>query len=250
MRAIIGLILLLSCLPLAAQVEPVGDGAAEPFIALIVKQQGSAKLLRFGEVRKRRAEDGQQLFPGDMLITPAGAMLELRLFDGSTIILNGDSRLTFTSPDELEQGQGSVYYNIRPRLAERRLSVKTEFVVIGVKGTTFVVATRPDDQRVSMKEGLVGVEALVGEFELYREKELDEFQRYQMEMRREFEQYKAEQQREFIAFVREFELGASRSVSFDDNKAFEQANDEKVEAEFQRFEAFFSRPAPSPEMAE
>ncbi len=252
MRKLLGLIfLLLFALPAWAELgEPAASGAAEPFIALVVKQEGRAKLLRHGEVRKRRAENGQQLFPGDMLITSAGAMLELRMFDGSTVILNGDSRLTFISPNELDQGEGSVYYNIRPRLVDRQLSVKTEFVVIGVKGTTFVVATRADDRRVSMKEGLVGVEALVGEFELYREKELDEFQRYQQQQLKEFEEYKAKQQREFVAFVREFELAASRTVSFDDNKAYEQANDEAVEAEFNRFEEFFARPPEPPEIPE
>ncbi len=231
------LLFLASPLSVTAESEAPTESAV---VATLIKEEGRVQLLRKGEIRKRNATVGAALAAGDMLITLADSRAELRMSDGSTLVLTSDSRLTLINPDRIRQGKGTIYYEIRPRLVDHRLSVETDFVVIGVKGTTFLVASNENDRRLSMKEGSVDVASLAGGFELYREKDMDEYQRYLQERQQEFEAYQSQQQAEFVAFVKEFEVVASRTVAFDGGRAFEQANSAAIDAEFASIEAFLS----------
>lgn len=234
--SLFGALLLILTLPLGAAENGADTDVAT--VATLIKQEGRVQLLRAGEIRKYRADEGAALAAGDMLITLDNSRAELRMGDGSTLVVKDNSRLTLTSPDRVHQQKGTVYYEVRPRLLDRKLSVETDFVVIGVKGTTFIVASREDEQRVSMKEGSVEIAAQGEGYALYRDQDMDEYQRYLREQQQEFKDYQQQQQAEFVAFVKTFELAASRTVAFAGGRAYEQGNSAAIEAEFADFEAF------------
>jgi len=210
--------------------------AAEP-LAVITKIEGNVKVLKAGEIKKNDATPNHQLFAGDMVITSAGAMAAVSFADKSKVVLDEKCKLTIEGFDKVAQDGGKVYYNIRKR-GSKGLKVATNFAVIGVKGTKFMVTDDENNKQVSLKEGLVGVQSLKEEFELHRKKEMDEYEAYKRQMMGEYEEYKKELEEGFVEFVKEFDLKPNKTVSFDGNKVSEDASPEAIAKEFSRFESF------------
>ncbi len=206
-------------------------------LAKIAKIEGSVKVLKSGEIKKTDASVNQEIFEGDMVITASGAMASIIFIDKSKIVLDEKTKLKVEGFDKLAQEGGKVYYSIKKRGA-KGLKVATNFAVIGVKGTKFMITDDDKNRQVSLKEGLVGVQSLKAEFELHRKKEMDEYEAYKREMMGEYEEYKKELEKEFVEFVKEFDLQPNKTVSFDGNKVSEEASLEEIAKEFSRFESF------------
>ena len=206
-------------------------------LAKIAKIQGSVKVLKAGEIKKSDAVLNQDIFEGDMVITASASMASIIFVDKSKIVLDENAKLKVEGFDKLAQDGGKVYYSIKKRGAQG-LKVATNFAVIGVKGTKFLITDDEKNRQVSLKEGLVGVQSLKEEFELHRKKEMDEYEAYKREMAGEFDEYKKELEKGFTEFVKEFDLKPNQTISFDGNKVDEEKSLEEVAKEFSRFENF------------
>jgi len=211
--------------------------SAGELLAKIIKIEGDVKILRSGEIKKSKAEKNSDLFKDDMVVTEKDSVAVLVFADKSKVVLDEKSKLKIEGFDNLKQDGGKVFYSIKKRGAHG-LKVATNFAVIGVKGTKFLVTDDEKSKKISLKSGLIGVQSLKEEFELHRKQEMDEYEAYKAQMRGEFEEYKKKMQEEFVEFVKEFDLKPNKTVSFDGNKVSEDSSPEEIAAEFEKFERY------------
>ena len=155
MTKLIGLLLLL--LPiLALGADAVGQ---------VSKLQGAADVER-GGAPAQALSLGDELFEQDVVRTLAGALLEIRLRDGSRLSLDENTRLAL-SQYAAEAEPDSMIQVFRGRLRawvgevfssrEESFRVRTPTAIVGVQGTDFLVAAQGLVTRVEVFEGLVSV---------------------------------------------------------------------------------------------
>ena len=159
--------------------------------------------------------------------------------DDSRVALDADTKLRLKREGTVGQSQGQAYYEVADRGAEG-FRVRTGFAVIGVKGTRFLVRDHgkgsSGGQAVAMRDGRVGVEALKGEFELYKRRQRAAFERFKQRRRQEFEAFKQQRREEFVGRVKSFELDDGRAVTFDGSKALSQEVSEDMATDMDRLE--------------
>ena len=209
---------------------------ATTIVGNIEKIEGTVKVKSEGSIRKKRVRSGFEIQEGDLLITSKKASAVLKLLDGSTLVLDASSSIHFHSLTDASQIDGKIYYNITSRDAKNSLKIKTPFAIIGIKGTTFVV-NATQNASVTLKEGLIGVQSIKEEFELYKKAIQAEFNNYLSSQMSEFEKFKNKQSRyEKPVKTKEFDLKAGNCISFNKKRVNEDAWSKKDDAEFTHFE--------------
>lgn len=206
---------------------------AQESIALILSTEGIVKVK--DGIRKHKASRGVQLSENNLLLTSKNSSAVVGMRDGSKVVLDANSILKFVSNNELQQKSGAAYYEIASRDVKNRLKVSTDFAIIGIKGTKFIV-NADKTKNLLLKEGKVGVASPSGKFSLYKDKEMSEYELYKAKMQKDFDEYKASQEREFIAFVKEFDLSQGRMVSFDKSRADNTKMNQDAKKQFKHFE--------------
>ena len=201
-------------------------------IATIEALQGKVKVKRADSILKVKASAGMEIAQGDMVITSAHSSAKIALEDNSTIIVDEDAILSFVSQSEIAQKEGRVYYKITHKKAHNKLQIKTDFAIIGIKGTTFIVKSS-QDKEVLLQEGVVGVQSIKEAFELYRAQVNAEFEAYKSKQQKGFEVYKYSHQTPII--TDSFELQHNNKVRFDGNKVQEESFGEDENHEFAYF---------------
>lgn len=203
-------------------------------LSIIEEISGDVFVLKNGSFIKKIAKEKQGLGKGDILITGDKSFVIIKTKDDSKIVLDENSRLKIESIDLYNQKKGKIYYNIEKK-EQKGFLVKTEFAVIGVKGTEFIIDSFEDKKGVALKEGLVKIDSLLDKFELRRKKELSEFESFQMKSKSEFEEYKKKTWEEFVEFVDNFELKPDKMVTFDGNIADENQLSKEMNNQFSKF---------------
>ena len=234
MRWWTGLVVLVAGVALAVE-QPTGEG-----LGRVVRTEGTVRVLPAEGFRKEPAEPGRTLAKGDMVLTADGAKAVLAFRDGSRVALDAGTKLEVRDAEGLHQEGGQALYRIRDR-GSRGRRVRTEFSVIGVKGTEFLVSDTEEARAVAMADGEVAVEAPEGRFKLYREKEKAGFASYRERQRQgmedykeEFQEYKKRVRREFVDYVRSFSLESGRMAAFGDGEATTGAVSAELERDIQR----------------
>ena len=206
---------------------------AKESLALVLSTTGTVKVKN--GIKKKRVKRGSELSEKTLLLTSKNATAVVGMRDGSQVILDENSILQFMSNNEITQKKGAVYYKIASRDVKNRLKVKTDFAIIGIKGTRFIVNS-DDKKNVLLKSGKVGIESPTGQFALYKEKEMAEFEAFKAKTDKEFEEYKAEQMKEFVGYVKEFDLSQGSMVSFDGKNANSAKMNRDAKKQFSKFE--------------
>ncbi len=208
---------------------------ASAVIGSVESVKGSVKVKSQGSFKKSKLKVGSQLKKGDLVTTSKKATAVIKLLDGSTLVLDVSSTLHFASANLAEQKEGKIFYKITSRDAKNSLKVKTPFAIIGIKGTTFIV-NAGDDSSVKLKEGLVGIQSIKEEFELYRKAVQAEYNKYLSDQEAAYQKYLNEQNKGAAEMTKEFDLQAGNTISFDGQKVNEQAWTKEDDVEFERFE--------------
>ena len=206
----------------------------EEAVATLERFDGLVKVMPKGSLRRSRVVVQHKLYSGDMVLSYRNAHALILLNDGSKVVLDESASIRFSS-NEVEQRSGAVYYEIHHRNARHALKVKTEFAIIGIKGTTFIVNADDEKESVALQEGAIKVESPEAAFRLYRDKVNADFIAYQNRQNQGFEAYKNRQNEKMASYVRAFEMQAGKVVHFSGNKAEERDFDMNVTAEFERF---------------
>ncbi|MDF1879330.1 FecR domain-containing protein [Sulfurimonas sp. SAG-AH-194-C20] len=216
---------------------------AQSIIGDIESFNGNVKIKPDNSIKKTKVYLGLKIYEGDMIISSKNSSVAIRLVDGSTLVLDELSTLHFSSLYGAEQEKGKILYKITSRNAKNSLKITTPFAVIGIKGTTFIVnATKTSS--VLLKEGLIGIQSIHKEFELYRkneQKKFDDFREKQeaakeIEMNA-FEKFKNTQyQVQKPIKTKEFHLESGHSVSFNGSKVQESTFEDSDDASFEYFD--------------
>ncbi|MBL0707790.1 MAG: FecR domain-containing protein [Sulfurimonas sp.] len=209
--------------------------SASSIIASVKSVNGNVKVKSEGSFKKSKVDVGLEIKKGDLITTGRKASAVISLNDGSTLVLDRSTTLLFESVKLTQQQKGKVYYKITSRDAKNAIKVKTPFAIIGIKGTTFVV-TVGENSSVKLKEGLVGIQSVKEEFELYKKQIETEYQNYLQEQLAKYQRFLNEQEEGLAEMTKEFDLKAGNTVSFNGQKVDEEAFTEDDEAEFKHFE--------------
>ncbi len=205
-------------------------------IGIVEQSKGNVKVKNEGSIKKSKVSNGLEITAGDLITKSKKATAKITLSDGSTLVLDQSSSILFASAVEAEQTSGKIFYKITSRSSKNSLKVKTPFAIIGVKGTTFIV-NATDKPSVSLKEGLIGVQSLKEEFNLYRQKVQEEFENYVAQQQSDFEKYKNEQNKYLVAEpTKEFDMKEGKRISFFGQRVNEDSWTADDDAEFDHFE--------------
>ena len=204
-------------------------------IGIVQKVDGIVKVKHKDSIKKEKLKPNYEIQEGDIISTFRNAKAVLELKDKSHVVLGSKATIVFNSPTNLEQNEGKIYYKITSRDAKNKLKIKTNFAIIGIKGTTFVVSSEQNSSYVALKEGLIGVASIKEQFRLYKQKVMDEYQKFLAQQQMEFEKFKNGQIAEYVGEAKEFDLKEGNVVSFDGDKAIEAPLD--TEKDFESFEA-------------
>ena len=207
---------------------------AEKVIATLEKFDGVVKILPKDSIRRAKATEHHALYSGDMVLSYRNAHALIVLSDGSKVVLDESASISFAI-NEVAQKSGAAYYEIHHRNAKNALDVKTEFAIIGIKGTTFIVNADDKKESIALKEGQIEVKSPEAAFKLYREKVDAAFGAYKNKQNSDFESYKKAQREKIASEVKAFEMYAGKVVRFSGNTADESDFDTNVTAEFERF---------------
>ncbi|MFB6259119.1 MAG: FecR domain-containing protein, partial [Thiohalorhabdaceae bacterium] len=231
-----GLLLLLAGAAWGAE----GDCQGEDALAWIAKTQGKVQVLPAEGFRKEQAKPCRALAEGDMVLTGEEATAVVAFDEASKVAMDGGTKLEIIDPEEVRQEGGKAYYRLQEGSTRGR-QVRTEFSVIGVKGTEFLVSDTETAGALAMAEGEVEVTAPEGEFKLYEEKQAEAFDAYKqrqqegIEAQREaFQQYKEQVRREFVEYAESFSLGSGKMATFADGEATTGKVSEELEKDMQR----------------
>lgn len=134
--------------------------------AILVFVMVSIGIFQFSEIGTNQQKDFSAITKSDYQ-TGFGEKAFLHLTDGSRIVLNANSHLTYSWSDSDGSGQnidihleGEAWFDIEPHTGDnsRILRVHTRDGIVEVTGTVFVVQTSPNETRAILEEGEVRVQ--------------------------------------------------------------------------------------------
>ena len=211
---------------------------AQPPVRKIDKTEGSVKLLKAGTIKKLNANKGDEIFASDIVITGESSKALVKLTNGTSIVVGSQSKVEFKSPDLAMQSEGKSLYAVNKRNANDSFKVATDFATIGVKGTEFIVSSNKDDNRVSLKKGLVDVTSNDGNFEIHKKQPKGDYAEFAEGIKSEYQKYQSDLEKEFVEFKKSFELTPDKTVSFNGKKVYENKFNDKITEEFKELENF------------
>lgn len=213
-----------------------GSVQALDSVGEISRYEGKVKVYRTGDVRgKTVRKDGYDLYVKDIVKTKRRSRAFLRFTDNSDVLLKEGSILEIEGVKWINVDSGRVIFNIKKQRGLKGVVVKTKSVVIGVKGTTFLVDKSGDRLQVYLKEGTLNIQSFEEEFVRYRKKEMEEYMEYKKRELEEFQEYKRDLEEEFKEFVKEFDMAEGTAIVIDGNEVRDIVIPEDVEEEFRLF---------------
>ena len=221
----------------AVPTEPTATSTAAQ-IGRITKVFGTVQLIRADSIRREKAEVATAVLEKYIILTGEQSSATLQLIDESTVVIDQNSRLEARDANSFFQKSGIAYFDIKSRKTGASLKVRTEFAIIGVKGTQFIVNAATTEQGgVALRTGRLDIEAPTGEFAIHRRKITSEFEEFLQQQQGDFDDYKKKLQEDFVEYKKSFTLEPLKTISVQGSKVVERAFTQEELAEFARFEA-------------
>jgi len=212
----------------------------------LVKKQGRVKIYKDSALTGQLVTQVPvDLHVKDILKTDYASMAFVKLLGYNKLVLMENSILYIEGIDRLNFEEGRAVFQIRKRGESEGLKVRVRSVIIGVKGTRFLVSSEEDRIGIFLKDGYLTVRKMIGEFIRYRKREEEEYEEFKKEIeegirreREEYEEFKRETEREFREFVKEFELRPGQAVLIDGSEVRDIEIPPRVEEEFRLLDMF------------
>jgi hypothetical protein len=146
-------------------------GATTPQMATLEQTEGPVQILPTGSDTWQPASAGDPVKAGDRVATGPLASVTLAFFDGSTTVLQAETKITLVRSSTerggsskvivLRQEVGQTYSRVQPLLDPgARFEIETSAAVASVRGTEFALDVEPDGRTLVMvTEGTVDVTA-------------------------------------------------------------------------------------------
>lgn len=220
------------------------EPACETFSTL-ERTQGQVRVSEKGSPFPQRISSfPHSLCPGDQVQTVSRAQAHIS-HPGGDLVLAENSLLTVQSIEEVELKTGAALFEIAQRDGARFVA-STPLVVIGVKGTRFLVSSSEERNDVALFAGGVEVERQDGQemayyrakdiadmtFEEYRRHQNQAFRDFQAAFNQAFNDYKEQVMAEFEAFKQGIDLEPGRQLTLGSDGEQPEAIDAPVDAAF------------------
>lgn len=216
-------------------------------IATLERTAGVVKVVPEGAVMPlRKLADQQALCAGDQVFTLKNAQAKL-VFAAGELVMAENSQMKVSSENDLSLQEGTGLFEVKKREQGLALEAHTPLVVIGVKGTRFLLSSSREMNNVALVRGLIDVTrvdkqamahyrskpAREMDFSEYLQQQQQQMQSYQNQMLQDFSEYKAQLELEFEAFKESVELTPGQqlliSASADKPEAIERPMEEITE---------------------
>ncbi|TYT75589.1 FecR family protein [Desulfobotulus mexicanus] len=202
------------------------ENSQKPSGLSLIMTEGPVRILETGSpFPKSPGELPRVLNTGDKVQTQRNARAFILSAD-SEVILDADSIFNVLEADSAQLESGVALFEITARDG-RRITAQTPLVVIGVKGTNFLVSSNEKREDVALFKGHVGIErqdrqAMAhytakkpGEmtFSEYAAFQKKSFGDYRKMLLQDFSDYKATMAAEFQAFKEEIDLRPGKKLT-------------------------------------
>ncbi|MFK7160001.1 FecR family protein [Marinospirillum sp. MEB164] len=209
----------------ADSVDALADPACLP-LAELVRTEGQVRVTRApSPFPLRQLELPFALCAEDQVQTVTGAQALIH-YAGGELVLAEQSRLQLRGAEQLELEEGVALFEVSRREGGQFVA-QTPLVVIGVKGTRFLVSAQAERHDVALFRGAVEVERQDGQemayylarpieemtFAEYRAYQRQQFQQFQQDFNQAFQDYREQVRAEFQAFVRGVDLQPGRQLT-------------------------------------
>ena len=218
---------------------------AEGFRGRIIKTEGDVKILMADGNTYKPEKLNNLVKASETIITKVASKAVIQFSDGSMAVLNESSSLLVEKSEWLSQLGGKIYFAFKKIFGKKPRKIKTSFVTLGIRGTSFIVDVNAGSESVALQEGLLNVESPGEDFELHKEKPADDFSAFMKQQREqagkvkdEFSTYKKKINEEFVEYVKEFTLQPDKMISFNGNRVNESSISDSLRQEFSTLEEF------------
>lgn len=215
------------------------------FRGRIVKVEGDVSVITAAGETVKPEKLNNLIKASETIVTNASSKAVIQFSDGSMAVLDESSRLLVEKTEWLSQLGGKIYFAFKKVFGKKPRQIKTSFVTLGIRGTSFIVDVDEGDEAVALQEGSLNVESPGDDFELHKEKPVDDFAAFKQQqqaaankIRDEFAEYKKNIQQEFVEYVKEFTLQPDKMISFNGNRVDEAAISEAMRNDFSSLEEF------------
>ena len=221
-----------------------GPGVAGDFQGTIIKSRGDVVIRdKHGQQRKPSASNYVAV-TNEIVDTHDGGRAVVKFTNGSLTVIGENSSLGIEKPTLFAHLKGKILFAFMKNTGPTR-RVRTPSAVFGVRATTFVVGQDEKGETLSLKEGLIHVEAQKGAFEIHKSRELSELGAFKAEiekgvkdMKREGEAFIQKEKKDFVAFKKSFLVQPEQSIRIQGNRVEQNPMAASDKAVFEDFEAF------------
>lgn len=219
---------------------------AEGFRGRIVKSEGDVTVLTADGEKFKPKKLNNLIKASETIVTDKDSKAVIQFSDGSMAVLNEKSSLLVEKSEWLSQLGGKIYFAFKKVFGKKPRKIKTGFVTLGIRGTSFIVDVNEGAEAVALQEGSLNVESPGDDFELHQTKPVEDefaaFRKQQQEeaakIKDEFAEYKEVMKEEFISYVKEFTLEPDKMIRFNGNRVDEDAISESLREDFSNLEEF------------
>ncbi|MFY0663087.1 MAG: FecR domain-containing protein [Natronospirillum sp.] len=198
----------------------------EPALAELTRTQGNVRLMTPDSPFPARVSAlPVALCAGDQVHTLAGGRAQIEFMDDH-VVLAELAILSVRDATEAELLSGVALFEVTPRVGQR-LQATTPLMVIGVKGTRFLVSAGEQRHDIALFQGDVDVARQDGaemayyaaedsepaSFQNFLQQQRQAFRSYREAFQQSFDDYKAQQNAQFQAFVQQVELAPGRQLT-------------------------------------
>lgn len=178
----------------------------------------------------RSVQTPHALCAGDQVFTLTNGKA-LISYSAGELVLDSSSKITITQAQQLNLDEGSALFEVQRQAKEQELQAHTPLIVIGVKGTRFLLTSQDKNTQVALIRGLIEVQRQdKQEMAYYKtkpntdvlelsEQERLEFEQFVKNRGQEFAQFAEQRRAEFSAFVQAIALQEGLQLSLGERDA-------------------------------
>ncbi|MDH5393276.1 MAG: FecR family protein [Gammaproteobacteria bacterium] len=218
---------------------------AEAFRGRIIKTEGNVKILTENGESISPEQHNNMIKSSETIMTELASKVVVEFSDGSIAVLNESSSLLVEKSEWLSQVGGKIYFAFKKVFGKKPRKIKTSFVTLGIRGTSFIIDSDAGKEAVALQEGSLNVESPGEDFELHKQKPVDDFAAFMQQqqdqankVKDEFSDYKKQINEEFVEYVKEFTLEPNKMISFNGNRVDETEISDKLRSDFGSLEEF------------
>lgn len=210
--------------------------------ASITSLTGTVTLKRGDSEKSFIPEIGYKLNEDDRVVVGGSSLVVISYNDKSKVMVKEDSSFTVRYTESSYLSKGRAFFRILKTFARKlkndpyKFTVGVNNAVVGVKGTTFLVENRDGVASVYLKEGVVNVESISGDFERHTSKQLEEYEDFKNKVESDFDEYKSKMDKEFVEYVKSFDMKSYAAVSISGSLVKDEPFTDVIKSEFEDFE--------------